>query len=50
MLVAVECVTPLLWHGHYSIDIIGGLLLSYVIYHEYAEGTWFNWLKRLVEV
>ena len=49
-LVVVECVSLLMSHQHYSIDVVGGLLLSYFIYHEYAEGTWFNWLKPLIAV
>ena len=33
-MVVVEVVSLLLSHGHYSIDIAGGLLLSYFCYHE----------------
>lgn len=29
----VECATLLLSHGHYSVDIIGGLLIGYFSYH-----------------
>ncbi len=47
-LVFVECGSLLLSRGHYSIDIVGGLLLSYFIWHEYKEGTLFNWLKPLI--
>ena len=47
-LVIVECASLLLSRGHYSVDIVGGLLLSYFVYHEYAEGKLFNWLKPLV--
>lgn len=50
VLVVVEAFALLMSHQHYSIDVVGGLLLSYVIYHEYAEGTWFDWLKPLVKV
>lgn len=32
----VEIASLLLSHGHYSIDIVGGLLLSYFVYHEFA--------------
>jgi len=50
VLVVVECVSLLISHQHYSIDIVGGILLSYFIYHEYTEGTLLNWLKPLVTV
>jgi len=50
VLVVVECVSLLISHQHYSIDIVGGLLLSYFVYYEYARGTWFNWLKPLITV
>ena len=33
VLLVVECMSLLLSHGHYSIDIIGGLWLSYFVYH-----------------
>lgn len=46
--VVVEYSSLLLSRGHYSIDIIGGLLLSYFVYHEYAEGRLFDRLKPLV--
>lgn len=44
-----EWVSLLLARGHYSIDIIGGLLLAYFVYHEWVCGRLFNPLKRLVE-
>lgn len=50
VLVVAECVSLLVSHQHYSIDVVGGFLLSYFIYHEYTEGTWFNWLKPLITV
>jgi membrane-associated phospholipid phosphatase len=45
----VECVALLLSHGHYSIDIVGGLLLAYFVHREYTRGRAFNWIRRLVE-
>jgi len=50
VLVVVEAVSLLMSHQHYSIDVVGGLLLSYFIYHEYAEGKLFNWLKPFITV
>jgi membrane-associated phospholipid phosphatase len=48
LLVVLECVALLMTHQHYSIDVIGGLLLSYWVYHAYVEGTGLGWLKRLI--
>ena len=48
VLAAVVCGAMLLSHGHYSIDVVGGLLLSYFVYHEYYEGRLFDWLKPYV--
>jgi membrane-associated phospholipid phosphatase len=50
VLVLVEIVTLLMSHQHFSIDVVGGPMLSYVIYHEYVNGSTLNWLKRLVGV
>jgi membrane-associated phospholipid phosphatase len=50
VLTFAEMIALLMSHQHYSIDIVGGLLLSYVIYHEYESGKLLNWLKRLVKV
>jgi membrane-associated phospholipid phosphatase len=49
-LAIVECVSLLLSHGHYSIDIVGGILLAYFVYHEFTSGKLFNWLKPALEV
>lgn len=43
-----EWLTLLLAHGHYSIDIAGGVLLAYFVYHEWSRGSLFGPLKRLV--
>jgi membrane-associated phospholipid phosphatase len=48
VLATVVCLAMLLSHGHYSMDIVGGLLLSYFVYHEYCEGRLFDWLKPYV--
>ena len=45
-----EIVALLISHSHYSIDIVGGLLLGYIVYHEYYEGRAFNWLKPWLKV
>jgi len=50
VLVVAECFALLTSHQHYSIDVVGGLMLSYIVYHEYREGTRFSWIKRLVTV
>ena len=50
VLVVAECVALLVSHQHYAIDVVGGFLLSYFIYYEYTEGTWFDWLKPLITV
>jgi len=34
-------------HGHYSIDLVGGLLLAYFVVHMWTTGTLFDPLKRL---
>lgn len=49
-LAVVECVSLLLSHGHYSIDIVGGLMLGYIVYHEFTKGTLFNWLKPALTI
>ncbi len=38
----------LLAHGHYSIDVAGGLLLAYFCEREWSRGALFNPLKRAV--
>lgn len=49
LLIIAESASMLLSHGHYSIDIVGGLLLSYFVFHEYEHGTAFAWLRAVVE-
>jgi membrane-associated phospholipid phosphatase len=48
VLVVVESVALILSHAHYTIDVVGGLLLSYFVWHEYDHGPLLRWLKRLV--
>lgn len=50
VLVCAEAVLLLTSRSHYSISIVGGLLLGYFIYHQYHDGRGFDWLKRLVRV
>lgn len=35
-------------HGHYSIDIVGGMLLSYFVEREWMVGHLFDPVKRLI--
>lgn len=45
-----EIVVLLTSHSHYSVDIVGGLLLGYFVYYEYYQGRLFNWLKPYLAV
>jgi len=47
LLAALELAGLVLAHGHYSIDIVGGLLLAYFIVHVWEDGRLFDPLKRL---
>lgn len=38
----------ILAHGHYSIDIVGGLLLAYFVHREWTCGTLFAPVRRLM--
>lgn len=44
----VVIVTMLFSRGHYSIDIVGGLLLGYFVSREWADGQLFGPLRRAV--
>jgi len=44
-LTIAEIALLLVSHSHYSIDIVGGLLLGYFVYYEYHRGKLFDWLK-----
>ena len=35
-------------HGHYSIDVVGGVLLAYFVAMEWEHGRLFNPVKRIV--
>jgi membrane-associated phospholipid phosphatase len=48
VLLAVVIATMLFSRGHYSIDIVGGLLLGYFVSREWKDGRLFGPLKRLV--
>ena len=50
VLLLAEVVFLLTSHSHYSIDIVGGLLLGYFVHRAYFHGTLLGWLKRLVAV
>lgn len=50
VLLVAETIVLLTSHSHYSIDIVGGLLLGYFICFEYYRGRLFNWLKPFVRV
>lgn len=45
-----EWVALLFSRGHYSIDIIGGLLLAYFVYAEWTGGRMFAHLRRATEM
>lgn len=47
-LLIVVVVSMLFSRGHYSIDIVGGLLLGYFVSREWRNGRLFGPLKRLV--
>lgn len=47
-LVIAESVTLISSRGHYSIDVIGGILLAYVLYRAWNDETGLRWLRRLV--
>lgn len=44
-----EWVFLLLSRGHFSIDIVGGILLAYFVWAEWTRGSLFAPLRRLVE-
>lgn len=46
-LALAECAGLVLAHGHYSIDIVGGLLLAYFVVHVWTSGRLFDSLKAL---
>ena len=50
VMLAAEIVLLFTSHSHYSIDIVGGLLLGYFVYYEYYRGRLFDWLKPFVKV
>lgn len=47
-LAVVESAALLLSRSHYSIDIVGGLLLAYFVWREWTGGSVFAHLKRLL--
>lgn len=47
LLATLDIAGLLLAHGHYSIDIIGGLLLAYFVVHVWTDGRLFDPVKRL---
>ena len=47
LLVTLELTGLILAHGHYSIDVVGGLLLAYFVVHVWTDGSLFDPLKRL---
>lgn len=47
LMVAVMSAGLLLAHGHYSIDIVGGLLLSYFVAHTWQTGRLFAPISRV---
>lgn len=49
VLFTTQCIALLLAHGHYSIDIVGGGLLGYFVYHEWYKGSLFAPLRRMLD-
>lgn len=47
-LLVAECTLLIVGRGHYTIDIVGGLLLTYVLHDEWMHGRALAGLKRLV--
>lgn len=47
-LAVIGAVAIVVAHGHYSIDVVGGWLLSYFVQKEWAGGSLFEPVKRLV--
>lgn len=47
-LAVVVWVALVVSHGHYSIDVVGGLLLAYFVDREWTHGSLFGPVKRLV--
>lgn len=47
LLAVLQLAGLVLAHGHYSIDVAGGLLLAYFVVHVWTEGRLFEPLKRL---
>lgn len=49
VLAFVEWTSMLFSRGHYSIDIVGAILLAYFVWAEWTRGSLFAPLKRVVE-
>ena len=47
-MVALMIAGLLLAHGHYSIDIVGGLLLAYFVATVWRHGTLFSPIRHAV--
>jgi len=47
-LAVIVWVTLVVAHGHYSIDVVGGLLLAYFCEREWNRGALFDPLKRAI--
>lgn len=47
-LMVTQWIALLLSHGHYSIDIAGGILLGYFVHREWRDGSLFGPVKRLM--
>lgn len=50
VLLVAENLALLISHSHYSVDIVGGLLLGYFVYREFYDSSHLDWLRRQLEV
>lgn len=49
ILMLTQWAAMLFAHGHYGIDIVGGILLGYFVWREWYDGVLFRPLQRLME-
>lgn len=47
VMLALMCASLVLAHGHYSVDVVGGLLLSYFVVQTWRAGRLLAWIKGI---